>query len=121
MPLKRSLAEFDSYDVREQYKVYRCGCDVVHPPHLHLAGRFAQRGAAAVPLLRYRLRIAGDDETIRDIVLVLVEMQRLGTYDVDSDLELVQLMRSSVGGMRDEGWKRMSIDLMRGARLWSGS
>ncbi len=106
LPLREQLAEFDSRSVPEQYDIYLCGTQVVHPPLIHLAQPFAKDGKAAVAFLQRRLAEADDDATIRDIVMVFAEMQKQRTYDVAMDTVLMQTIQSSASRIKDAGWRQ---------------
>lgn len=51
---------------------------------------------------------ASDDVTVHNILLILSEMKRQGTYAVVDDKELMLLASSRVAQMRDADWKRMA-------------
>jgi len=106
LPLREQLAQFGSLSLPEQYDVYLCGTQVVHPPLIHLAQPFAKDGKAAVEFLQSKLEGANDDSTIRDIVMVFTEMQRQGTYDVAKDPALMQTIRASTSRVKDSGWRQ---------------
>jgi hypothetical protein len=106
LPLREQLAEFNSHSVPEQYDIYLCGTQVVHPPLIHLAQPFAKDGKAAVGFLQGSLAKANDDATIRDIVVVFAEMQKRRTYDVAMDAALMQTIQASVSRMKDAGWRQ---------------
>jgi hypothetical protein len=106
LPLGEQLAQFDSHSVPEQYDIYLCGTQVVHPPLIHLAQPFAKDGKAAVGFLRRRLAEANNDATIRDIVVVFNEMQTQGTYDVAMDAVLMQTIQASASRIKDAGWRQ---------------
>jgi len=104
-PIKERIAAFDSYSIDDQYQIFICGNQMLHPPAIYLARPFAGRGESAVPLLKEKLIQAGDDLTIRDIVRVFVEMKRLSTYDASKDAFLAALISRKVAGMHDSGWR----------------
>lgn len=107
-PLRERIATFDSYDLKNQYQIFICGNQVIHPPAIYLAEPFAKQGAAAVPLLKAKLTQADDDLTIRDIVLVFAEMQRQRSYNVPKDAGLVKLITEKVKEMHDPGWQAIA-------------
>lgn len=109
--LKDQMAEFPSYELRNQYAIFICGNQAVHPPAQYLAGAFAQDGPKAVEFLRGKLKNAKGDLTIRDITLVFAEMNRLKTYDVAGDKELINLLTEKINGMKSE-WKVESEQLL---------
>jgi hypothetical protein len=104
-PLRERIASFDSYSLDNQYQIFICGNQMLHPPAIYLARPFAGRGEIAVPLLKAKLMQASDDLTIRDIVRVFVEMKRLNTYDASKDSVLAALISRKVAGMHDSGWR----------------
>lgn len=107
-PLKEQIATFDSYSLQNQYQIFICGNQAIHPPAIYLATPFAKQGAAAVPLLEKELAQAHSDQTVRDIVLVFAEMQRQRSYDVSKDTSLMRLIAKKVNGMHDPEWKAVA-------------
>jgi len=79
---------------------------------MYLAELFAKEGEKAVGFLKAKLEEANDDLTIRDLVLVFTEMNRLGTYDVVSDDELTHLMLTRVERMKDPDWKQITKQML---------
>lgn len=106
--LRERIATFDSYDLKNQYQIFICGNQVIHPPAIYLAEPFAKQGAAAVPLLKTKLAQADDDLTIRDIVLVFAEMQRQHSFNVYEGSGLVKLITEKVNEMHDPGWQAIA-------------
>src|SRR5262249_36374841 len=106
LPLREQLAQFSMHSVSEQYDIYLCGTQVVHPPLIHLAQPFARDGKAAVGFLQSRLTEASDDATIRDIVMVFAEMQKQGAYNVVMDVALMQTIRGSTSRMKVVAWRQ---------------
>lgn len=104
-PLKERIDTFGSYDLGSQYQIFVCGNQMIHPPAIYLDESFAKEGSSAVPLLRKKLIQADDDLTVRDIVLVLAEMNYQHAYNVAKDPGLVKLMVAKVNGMHDQEWK----------------
>lgn len=111
-PLKEQVAKFPSYELQKQYTIFICGNQTIHPPAQYLAGAFAQDGPKAVDFLREKLKNAKDDLTIRDITLVFAEMNKLKTYDVAGDSELINLLTEKISGMKS-AWKDTSEQLLR--------
>ena len=105
MPLRQTITEFTSHTLPEQYAIYICGNQYMHPPALHLAAPFASEGASAAALLHTKLAVASDDLTIRDIVRVFAEMKRLHSYDVASDRELMSLMERKSKAVSSAYWR----------------
>lgn len=108
MPLKDRMEKFGTYTLEEQYRIFICGNQVMHPPAIYLAGPFAKQGSRAVVLLKAKLASAKDDLTIRDIILVFTEMQRRDTYDVAGDKALIALITDSVRVIQDKDWRRIA-------------
>ena len=108
-PRKTLIAEFGDHDIEKQYAIYICGNQYMHPPFLGLADAFAEEGAKVVGFLKTRLLEAeGDDSTVRDIVYVFSEMQRLKTYDVIGDDDLMRIMVERVRMIKSDGWREIS-------------
>jgi hypothetical protein len=106
--LQYRMDDFGNYDVDKQYAIFICGNQFVHPPMMYLAELLAKEGDKIVGFLKTKLREAGDDLTIRDLVRVFADMNRLKTYDVASDEELMRLISERLEGMKDPGWKQIT-------------
>jgi hypothetical protein len=87
--------------LEEQYKVFRYGNDVIHPPLMDMADPIAERGKAAIPFLLDQLRSDDDDLAVRDILLVFSRMAGLGTYPVKSDSTVMTALRARVATMKN--------------------
>ena len=98
------VKRFHEYDPETQYELLIVGNQVVHPPALYLAEEFAKQGKSIVPLLRGKLAAAKQELTVRDIVLVLGDMQRLGFYDVRGNASLIALVQERIATMQSD-WK----------------
>jgi len=107
------MAKFSAYPLEKKYVVFICGNQVIHPPRLYLAGMLAQEGAEVVDFLKDKLKKTSGDLTIRDIIYVFSEMDRLGTYDIADDDELVTLLANSVNRMKTD-WKTVTEKTLRG-------
>jgi len=111
-PSKAQITELRSFALDNQYKIYLCGNQIIHPPTMHLAEPFAQGGAAVAELLTAELSKPNSDANVRDIIMALREMQRLGTYEVARDRALMQLATDSVERMRDKDWQQMANEML---------
>jgi hypothetical protein len=111
-PMTHQLDAFTRYDLATQYEVFICGNQVIHPPATYLAQPFAKRGESVVPFLRNKLTEADDDRTIRDIIVVLTEMQRRDVYRVSDNRELMDLMNASINRMKDGEPKRVATGMV---------
>ena len=109
-PMKDQVAEFATFPLEKQYKVFICGNQVVHPPAIYLAEPFARGGRATVDLLKLKLAKASDDVTINDITVVFAEIASQRTYHVARDVELMRTIRTKIDGMKNERWKRISTE-----------
>lgn len=104
---KLDAAIFNAYDLEKRYAIYMCGNQYVHPPMLELAEIFATGGGGVAVFLIGKLSTSDDDLVIRDIAAVFSEMQRLGTYDVVNNWDLMDLLRSRVHAMKHKDWRQM--------------
>lgn len=104
---KAQLEEFERFELAEQYKIFICGNQVVHPPVMELAYPIARRGESAVPFIKDRLTETKDDPTVRDIVRIFAAMQSQGTYDVYADRELSMLVWDRIAAIKDPEWRRI--------------
>ena len=106
-PTTAQMGAFASLAVEDQYAVFICGNQVREPPSIHLATPFAKEGEAVVGFLKTKLTNASGDLTIRDILLVFVEMSRQRTYNVAGDDDLMRVITAAVGRVKDADWKRV--------------
>lgn len=100
----KMVERFRGYDLETQFELFIVGNQIVHPPTLHLAREIAKRGPSLVPFLRRKLATTKNELTIRDIVLVLVEMDHLKLYDVSKDTLLIALAEKRTASMQSL-WK----------------
>lgn len=107
------IENFKLLDFEAQYRLYIFGNQCMHPPAIHLAGAFAEGGAAAVQFLKPRLQSASDEPTIRDIALVFSWMKGTGRFDFSTDPQLVKLLNAKVAGMNGI-WKKTAADSIAG-------
>jgi hypothetical protein len=105
LPLQEQIEEFRKRDAEDQYPMLICGNQAIHPPAQYLIRPLAQEGQPAAAFLKKKLLTATDDLTIRDIIMVFAEMNRSRTYDVINDRDLMTLIQSRAGAMKDPGWK----------------
>jgi hypothetical protein len=112
MPVNAREIEFRKLDVERQYQLYLCESQIPKPPTKYLIEPLAEQGAALIPILRNELNATHDDLIVRDVVALLLEINRSGTYDVAADASLVQLARSRVEGMDDEFWKDFTAKML---------
>jgi len=112
-PDKEQEAEFRQYALEQQYALFLCGNQVMHPPAMYLMVPFAMGGKRVVGFLQSKLAQATEDLTIRDIVLVLEEVQRQKTYDVAGDRDLMQLITDSVARIKDDDRRHFIEQMVR--------
>jgi hypothetical protein len=98
------VRKFHEYDVETQYELVIVGNQIVHPPAIYLTEEFAKQGRAIVPFLRSRLMTAKREVTVRDIVAILAEMDRLRLYEVGNDASLMAVVEERTAAMRGQ-WK----------------
>jgi hypothetical protein len=99
--------------LEEQYRIFRYGNDVMHPPFMDLADPIAERGAAAVPFLLEQLAADHTDIAARDIMLVFQRMARLKVYNVKSDAGLMSTLSARVERMKDKEWREISSRMLK--------
>lgn len=102
--------------LEQQYRVFRYGNDVIHPPLMDLADPIAERGASAVPFLIEQLKKDETDVGVRDILLIFNRMVRLKTYDVKSDRPLMSTLTARVENMKDKEWRQISSRMLKAIR-----
>lgn len=113
LPLEERIRRFSNYTLEDQYSIYTCGNEVVHPPAMYLAGPLAMNGKAAVHFLKVKLLQAKNDLLIHNIILIFAEMSRRKTYDIMGDRQLVRLLDNSVAKMKNEEWRHMVDQMMK--------
>jgi hypothetical protein len=106
-PTKEQIKKFSTFNIEDQYSLFICGNQIVHPPALYLAEPFAANGKVVSDFLKSKLKQATDDLTIRDIIRVFTEMNRQGTHDVVGDNDLMMLIHEAIARMNNEGWKKV--------------
>jgi hypothetical protein len=104
-PLETRVERSRQLSLEEQYKVFRYGNDVVHPPLMDLADPIAERGRAAVAFLLSQLDGDHRDTATRDILLVFERMAFLKSYDVKADQVVMKTLSARVANMRDRQWQ----------------
>jgi hypothetical protein len=102
---KEQATAFSALDLDRQYVTYICGMKSIHPPALHLALEFAEEGKVAFPFLATQLRKTQEDSHFRYIVYVFRYMQRLQTYDVVAEKDLMLYLKQRTNEVRDEFWR----------------
>jgi len=94
-----------SYSLEDQYKIFRYGNDRIEPPAIGLAFPIAERGASAVPFIMDQLKVSSDDIAVRDNLLIFEMMQASGSFNVNSDDRLMQMLSAKILGMKDKEWR----------------
>jgi hypothetical protein len=112
-PLGTRIERLRQYPLEDQYKIYRYGNDVVHPPLTDLAIPIAERGEAVVPFLVTRLNAERDDFSVRDILLVLERMKSLKTFDARSDSAVMAALDLHVSQVKDKDWKAICLRMLQ--------
>ncbi len=107
IPSKERPNRFVNYNMEDQYAIFICGNEVIHPPAMYTAELFAMNGKTAIDFLKAKLSQAKYDPTIRDIILVFREMHRQRNYNVSSDSDLMRLITERVELMKQKGWKEI--------------
>jgi hypothetical protein len=107
-PFETRITDFTHRELLDQYTIFICGNQFMHPPAQYLAEPFARRGGEIVPFLKEKLAQAQDDLTVRDIVLVFAEMGRQRSYAVSKDIDLIRQMREAAARMKNQDWRRIT-------------
>jgi hypothetical protein len=100
-------ALFHAYRIQDQYAIVIYANQMIEPPMMGWAWRFAEGGAPVTQFVKVELQHAKDDLTIRDLIRICYAMSRLETYDVAGDTDLMKVIDESVKRIRDDGWKRI--------------
>lgn len=108
-PLGTRLERLRQYDLRDQYKIFRYGNDVIEPPLFDLANPIAEKGATAVPFLLRQLH-SSDDVATRDILLIFQKMAYAKSYDVKSDSTVMNALTSRVSRVKEKGLKATCLE-----------
>jgi hypothetical protein len=93
---------------------YLFGNQVRHPPALYLGGCFALSGEAGVSQLRQRLGTDANDLTIRDIAVLLSDIDAMGAVNVSADESLLAALRARVLEISDENWRKFAEEIVAG-------
>lgn len=99
------MQSFRQHPLDVQLDLFFFGNQVRHPPAMHLSRCFALSGKVGVDLLRSKLLEASTSLILRDISMLLLEIDRMGTYDVAGDKKLIDAIKASVATMNDSDWR----------------
>ena len=102
--------------LEQQYKVFRYGNEVIHPPMIELADPIAEQGSAAVPFLLDQLAVDRTDLAVRDVALVFSRMAQMKTYDVMSDARVMATLNERVDKMKDRDWRDVASKTLKSIR-----
>ncbi len=111
-PASTRIERLRQYSLEDQYRIFRYGNDKLEPPSLGLARPIAERGGAAVPFLLERLNSTPDDMTVRDVLLIFETMSSTKSYEVKSNLPLMNTLRLRVSAIKDSGWKDVCSNML---------
>jgi hypothetical protein len=117
-PEKDRVAEFKRFDIEKQYAIFICGMEYTYSLAFEFADAFALEAGKAIGFIKARLMEARDDLTVCDLMLLLCRMQRVGSYDVTGDEELMRYAQERVEGMKDEEWKELCELYLMHIREW---
>ncbi len=112
-PIRQTIREFSARPLADQYAIYLCGTQFIHPPALELAGPFAAQGPPAAAFLKGRLAATVEDLDVRDILQVFREMKRQHTYSAASDDSLMFLIRAKSGSISNPYWRDYVAAIVR--------
>ena len=104
-PLRQTIDEFAARSLPDQYAIYICGNQYMHPPALHLAAPFAAQGAPVASFLEMQLSATSSDLVVRDILRVFAEMKRQHTYDVQANESLMSLIKKKAAAVSSRYWR----------------
>lgn len=104
----KQISAFGSYNVEQQYEIYICGNQKVHPPAIYLAWLFSREGETIVEFLRKKLEAAHGDMTIYNIILVYNYMNRDKIYNVADNSELMLSIETAAKRVEDDFFRGMS-------------
>lgn len=88
-PVSEQKVQFKSRPIDEQYDLFICGNQLIHPPAKYLARPFAERGPEIVSYLHKKLLKVDNELTLRDIALILSEANELEEYELDQETILL--------------------------------
>jgi hypothetical protein len=106
------LERLRQYSLEDQYRIFRYGNDVVHPPLTNLAIPIAERGAVAIPFLKAHLDTDDEDFSVRDILRIIREMTQLKTYDAKNDKSLMRALTLRVSKVMDKDWQAICATML---------
>jgi hypothetical protein len=102
----QQVLDFKKYNLGTQYCLYIYGMTGIEPPTMGLEKSFAEGGAQTVQLIKAKLPTASQYFVCPPIVYLLSEVNRLGTYDLVHDSQLLAEVRQRVEEMDDALWKQ---------------
>jgi hypothetical protein len=103
--LSQREIDFKTYNLDTQYCLYIYGITGREPPDLELQPPFAEGGAKTIQLLKTKIPTASPYFMCPPILDLLDEINRLGTYDVVADHELLAAVHQRLKDVDDPGWK----------------
>lgn len=110
---------FTSSDLDTQFLLYVCG-QHREPPVTKLLAPFAYNGERSASYLSRKLADDKiDDLTVRDILLVFTEMERLRTYSLKDNEPLLKLLIRRVHEMKDQSMRETASKELNGKILKS--
>jgi len=112
-PVSTRMDRLRQYSLDDQYRIFRYGNDRFEPPLTGLAMPIAERGQSAVAFLLERLSLDADDITVRDVLSLFEAMGSIKSYDVKSDLSVMNTLRYRVSTMKDQEWKVVCSKMLR--------
>jgi len=110
-PSDKRVAEFGKLDIETQYCIFLYGNQVIHPPAIYLATEFAKQ-PSVLPFVTIKLKETKDDLTIRDIVYVISELERMKLYAVGRDKDLMALLNNKANEIKNDSWKKLTIETL---------
>jgi len=103
-------AEFKTYDYEKQFRIYRCGFDVI-PIESDESYQIAARGREIIPDLSRRLKNENDPITKYGIILIFESLAVRN--QLEDPKETLQIIEDETGRMKPGWWKDYSLKALQ--------
>lgn len=105
--IETRLERLEAYPLDQQYRIFRYGNQVIHPPSTGLAVPLAKKGKPALDFILTKLDDSKNDLDFRDSMVVIQVMQWGGYYDVCGDAAAMHAVRENRKKIRSPEWRQV--------------
>ena len=99
--------ELEKYPLEQQYRIFKYGNQVIHPPQKSLARVVAKRGKPALDYVLEQVRNHQDDLDIRDSMVIFTALERGGYYSVCEDAQVMEEIKANENKIQHAGWREV--------------